>query len=62
MPSISHDYKLKKNDAWVTYVLKEKDPLYTLPIPRAVILNNVKLEQNPSANAPARIGVPKSNL
>ena len=62
MPSISHDYKLKKNDAWVTYVLKEKDPLYTLPIPRAVILNNVKLEQNPSANAPERIGVPKSNL
>ena len=62
MPSISHDYKLKKNDAWVTYVLKEKDPLYTLPIPRAVILNNVKLEQNPSANAPERTGVPKSNL
>lgn len=62
MPSISHDYKLKKNDAWVTYTLREKDPLYTLPIPKAVVLNNIKLEQNPSANEPERVGVPKSNL
>ena len=29
MPSISHDYKIRKNDPWVTYTLQEEDPLYT---------------------------------
>ena len=28
MPSISHDYKARPNLSWVTYTLREKDPLY----------------------------------
>lgn len=59
MPAVSHDYKVKKGDNWVVYRLKEKDALYTLPIPNAVIENNGKLEQNASAKEPERTGVQK---
>jgi len=59
MPSISHDYKTRKNAPWVTYTLREKDPLYTLPIPQVIIDNNIKLEQNVSAKEPARTGTNK---
>ena len=43
-------------DAWMTYTLKEKDPLYTLPIPSEAIKNNIQLEQNASAYEPKRVG------
>lgn len=59
MPSISHDYKTRKNAPWVTYMLREKDPLYTLPIPRVILDNNIKMEQNASAKEPARMGTSK---
>lgn len=59
MPSISHDYKARNNAPWVTYTLREKDPLYTLPLPRIVFDNNIKLEQNASAYEPARTGINK---
>jgi ragB/susD domain protein len=59
MPSISHDYKTKGTDPWLTYTLREKDPLYTLPIPKLMMRNNPELEQNSSANEPARMGIPK---
>lgn len=59
MPSISHDYKTRKIDQWMVYTLKEKDPLYTLPIPETMITNNVKLQQNDCAYEPERLGVPK---
>lgn len=57
MPSFSHAYKTKRNDAWIVYTLKEKDPLYTLPIPTVVFNNNGLLEQNASAYEPERTGV-----
>ena len=57
MPSIQHLYKARKSANWATYTLTEKDPLYTLPIPNADILQNGKLEQNESAKAPARHGM-----
>lgn len=57
MPSIQHQYKTRKSGAWVTYTLQEKDPLYTLPIPNADIVENSNLEQNESAKAPARQGI-----
>ena len=37
---------------------EKKDPLYTLPIPNSALENNLKLEQNASAFAPERVGVP----
>ncbi len=59
MPSISHDYKIRKNDPWVTYTLQEEDPLYTLPISTVMMNNNVQLEQNASANESERTGSQK---
>ena len=56
MPAIKHDYKRYGKDAWMTYTLKEKDPLYTLPIPSEAIKNNIQLEQNASAYEPKRVG------
>ena len=45
MPSISHDYKARSSLPWVTYTLREKDPLYTLPFPTTVFKNNIQLKQ-----------------
>ena len=61
MPSISHDYKARSSLPWVTYTLREKDPLYTLPFPTTVFKNNIQLKQNPSAREPERTGEIKSN-
>ena len=58
MPSISHDFRTTLVDPLLKYTLREKDPLYTLPIPRNVLENNVSLEQNPSAFESERGGVP----
>ncbi len=57
MPSITHRYRYRKSDPWVIYTLREKDPLYTLPLPNEAIRNNVRLEQNASAYEPKRSGV-----
>jgi SusD family. len=54
MPSITHLFKTKKSDTWQTYILEEKDPLYTLPISNSVIEANTQLEQNGSALEPLR--------
>lgn len=56
MPSISHLYKSRKSDPWLKYTLTEKDPLYTIPLPRTVFVRNGKLEQNASALEPIRQG------
>lgn len=56
MPSIQHQFKARKSASWVTYTLKEKDPLYTLPIPNVDIVENSNLEQNVSAYEPSRQG------
>ena len=56
MPSISHDYKARSSLPWVTYTLREKDPLYTLPFPTTVFKNNIQLKQNPSAREPEMMG------
>ena len=57
MPSISHKYKAKKADSWLTFTLKEKDLLYTIPFSTTMIMNNNRLEQNPSAYEPERKGI-----
>ena len=59
MPSISHDYKAQYDDPWMTYTLREKDPLYTLPLPTSAMENNMSLQQNPSASEQRRSGVPR---
>lgn len=61
MPSISHDYKSRAGVPWVRYTLREKDPLYTLPISTVMMKNNNKLVQNASADEQERIGVTMSN-
>lgn len=55
-PSITHKYRYKMGDPWVIYTLKENDLLYTLPIPNAVVNENILLTQNPSAYEPERSG------
>ena len=59
MPSISHDYKAQYDDPWMTYTLREKDPLYTLPLPTSAMENNMSLQQNPSASEQRRSGEPR---
>lgn len=54
MPAITHRYKVRKSSEWQTYVLKERDPLYTLPIPNEAIIQNSELRQNSSAHEPLR--------
>lgn len=49
MPSIKHRYQAEAGGPIYVYTLKEKDPMYTLPIPRTVITRNTALSQNPSA-------------
>ena len=56
MPSISHDFRIGTSHPMLRYTLEEKDPLYTLPIPRSVLDSNVELEQNPLTDL--RGGVP----
>lgn len=52
MPRIIHSYQI--NGPTLYYILQEKDPMYTLPIPSTVIELNPELEQNPSAGMSAR--------
>ncbi|MBO9632450.1 MAG: RagB/SusD family nutrient uptake outer membrane protein, partial [Chitinophagaceae bacterium] len=56
MPSISHVYKHDPGAADVTYVLKQNDPMYTLPFPNILIIRNPELEQNASAKMGERAG------
>ncbi|MDY4043568.1 MAG: RagB/SusD family nutrient uptake outer membrane protein [Marinifilaceae bacterium] len=56
MPSFYHDFRVSLVEPLLRYTLQEKDPLYTLPIPRDVLENNVELEQNSSVLEPARNG------
>lgn len=58
MPSISHDFRTSLAKPLLRYTLREKDPLYTLPIPRDILENNTKLQQNSSALEPDRAGLP----
>lgn len=57
MPSIQHLYKARRSASWTTYTLKEKDPLYTLPIPNADLQQNTNLVQNESASEATRQGI-----
>lgn len=54
MPSIKHTWLPGEGMALQTYVLKEKDPMYTLPLPESVMSVNLGLIQNASANEPER--------
>lgn len=56
MPTITHAYKARQEDSWLTFTLKEKDPLYTIPLSTIVMNNNNSLKQNASAGEPARKG------
>ena len=54
MPAIAHEWKGDNSDATVTrYTLKQNDPMYTLQIPKEVMLKNSLLEQN--EGGPARV-------
>lgn len=56
MPAIQHKFRINLTDPWQTFTLKEKDPLYTLPIPDLYFKNNNQLDQNESRNVPTRQG------
>ncbi len=55
MPEIRHTYRAAVGEPDVTYVLKAKDPMYTLPIPSIILQNNAGVSQNPSAFEPTRV-------
>lgn len=49
MPEITHKYKPLKASALIdVYVLKQYDPMYTLPLPASLLKSNEALRQNPS--------------
>lgn len=54
MPSIKHTWLPGEGLTLQTFVLKAKDPMYTLPLPEAVLGVNPALSQNASANTPER--------
>ena len=56
MPEIEHTYKAEKGGAVYEYVLQQGDPMYTLPFPNSVVLQNRALVQNPSREMGARQG------
>ena len=56
MPEIHHDFQTTATAPRLRYTLKEKDPMYTLPIPSSVILINPAIKQNASASTAMRDG------
>ena len=54
MPSIKHTWLPGEGLTLQTFVLKAKDPMYTLPLPESVLGVNPALTQNASANTPER--------
>ena len=56
MPEIKHTYKAEKGGAVYEYVLQQGDPMYTIPFPNSVVLQNRALIQNPSREMGARQG------
>lgn len=54
MPRIEHAYKATEGATMQTYVLQEKDPLYTIPIPADDVAANGNIQQNASASQPSR--------
>ena len=56
MPEIKHTYKAEKGGSVYEYVLKQGDPMYTIPFPNSVMLQNRSLVQNPSREMSARQG------
>ena len=56
MPEIKHTYKAEKGGAVYEYVLQQGDPMYTIPFPNSVVLQNRALVQNPSREMGARQG------
>lgn len=56
MPEITHVYKAAVGSADMSFVLKQNDLFYTLPIPDLMFQNNSVLTQNPSRNEALRVG------
>ncbi len=56
MPEIKHTYKAEKGGPVYEYVLKQGDPMYTVPFPNSVMLQNRALVQNPSREMAVRQG------
>ena len=56
MPEIKHTYKAEKGGAVYEYVLKQGDPMYTIPFPNSVVLQNRALVQNSSREMGERQG------
>lgn len=57
MPEIKHVYQESETAPKMVYTLKEKDRMYTLPIPPSVMEKNSQLVQNASDSEPLRQGV-----
>ena len=57
MHELTHEFRYNKANALQVYTLREKDPLWTLPIPQLIMEGNIQLEQNASAYEPMRQGI-----
>ena len=56
MPSIKHVFQNSEDSPVMEFVLEEKDPMYTLPLPASVTRENTALVQNSSAYGEERTG------
>ena len=61
MPAITHEYLYEQGGQHYVFTLKEKDPMYTLPLPNALFENNRSLQQNENRNTSERQAVVKNN-
>lgn len=57
MHELTHEFHINKANPLQVYTLREKDPLWTLPIPQLIMESNIQLQQNSSAYEPMRQGV-----
>ena len=57
MHELTHEFHVNKANPKLVYTLREKDPLWTLPIPQIIMEGNIQLQQNASAHEPTRQGI-----
>lgn len=56
MPEIKHAYKFEKGGEVYEFVLEQGDPMYTIPLPNSLLVQNPGLKQNSSREIDDRQG------
>ncbi len=61
MPAITHEYLYDEGGQHYVFTLGEKDPMYTLPLPNALLESNRLLEQSANRQSKERQSAVKNN-